>query len=341
LVIQNVERIGQNPVAGGGFADVWRGTMNGKAVCLKVLRLVIEQDEGARATRFCREALVWRQLKHPHILPLLGVNMELFLPSFCLISPWMENKDIITYLRKNPDHDLYRALIDIVAGMCYLHSRDPPIVHGDIRGANILVTNDGRCCLADFGLALVASESVTQVWSITSSGTTKGALRWMAPEYLESDGLAPTPIHSSRDVYAFGCTVVEIITRNIPFHNCKTEYTVFCSLMKGERPGRPISNEWCVDNLWELVSRCWAQDARERPSSNEISNVLYRELESKHRREREDVQRKVQHLVKRIQRKKKGSGKYVGNGSHGRDSAKIKLLGGLVHWRIHPRKKEL
>lgn len=111
--------------------------------------------------------------------------------------------------------------------MCYLHSRDPPIVHGDIRGvrsfrnpicdnnsrcvkANILVTIDGRCCLADFGLALVTSESVTQVWSITSSGTTKGALRWMAPEYLESDGLAPTPIHSSRDVYAFGCTVVEV-----------------------------------------------------------------------------------------------------------------------------------
>ncbi|KAJ3876349.1 hypothetical protein F5051DRAFT_37494 [Lentinula edodes] len=90
--------------------------MNGKAVCLKVLRLVTEQDEGARATvrkRFCREALVWRQLKHPHILPLLGVNMELFLPSFCLISPWMENKDIITYLRKNPDHDLYRAVRNI------------------------------------------------------------------------------------------------------------------------------------------------------------------------------------------------------------------------------------
>ncbi|KAJ3753816.1 kinase-like domain-containing protein, partial [Lentinula raphanica] len=137
LVIKDVARVGRNPVAGGGFADVWRGTMNGQAVCLKVLRLVTEQDEEARTVvrkRFCREALVWRQLKHPHILPLLGVNLELFLPSFCLISPWMENKDIITFLRQNPKHNIFRALLDIAAGMCYLHSRDPPIVHGDIRG---------------------------------------------------------------------------------------------------------------------------------------------------------------------------------------------------------------
>ncbi|KAJ3829203.1 kinase-like domain-containing protein [Lentinula raphanica] len=199
LVIKDVARVGRNPVAGGGFADVWRGTMNGQAVCLKVLRLVTEQDEEARTVRFCREALVWRQLKHPHILPLLGVNLELFLPSFCLISPWMENKDIITFLRQNPKHNIFRALLDIAAGMCYLHSRDPPIVHGDIRGANVLVTDDGRCCLADFGLALVTSD-VTQPWSIMSSGTSMGALRWMAPEYLESDGAAPTSVHPSRDV---------------------------------------------------------------------------------------------------------------------------------------------
>ncbi|KAJ3718532.1 kinase-like domain-containing protein [Lentinula raphanica] len=188
--------------------------MNGQAVCLKVLRLVTEQDEEARTVvrkRFCREALVWRQLKHPHILPLLGVNLELFLPSFCLISPWMENKDIITFLRQNPKHNIFRALLDIAAGMCYLHSRDPPIVHGDIRGANVLVTDDGRCCLADFGLALVTSD-VTQPWSIMSSGTSMGALRWMAPEYLESDGAAPTSVHPSRDVYAFGCTILEAST---------------------------------------------------------------------------------------------------------------------------------
>ncbi|KAJ3995497.1 kinase-like domain-containing protein [Lentinula boryana] len=342
LIIKDVERVGRNPVAGGGFADVWRGIMNGEDVCLKVLRLVTEQDERTRATvrkRFCREALVWRQLKHPHILPLLGVNMELFLPSFCLISPWMENKDIITFLKQNPNHNLFRALIDVAAGMCYLHSRDPPIVHGDIRGANILVTNDGRCCLADFGLALVTSD-VTQAWSITSSETSKGALRWMAPEYLELDGSAPTSIYPSRDVYAFGCTIIEILTQNLPFHHCKTEYTVFCALMRGERPDRPPKKEWFTDNIWALTTHCWAQNALDRPSSREVSVVLCRELERKQQCEREDTHRKVQNLVKQIQRKK-GLGKDSNGPTHGnRRDVKKKLLGGLTRWRFHSKQRE-
>ncbi|KIK56132.1 hypothetical protein GYMLUDRAFT_825126 [Collybiopsis luxurians FD-317 M1] len=195
LVLSDVERDGSNPVGGGGFAvsitiyyttcivpmndctyqDIWRGRLKGRPVCLKVLRFVVEQDESTRARmrkQFCHEALVWRQLNHPNILPLLGVNTELFFPSFCLVSPWMEHRDIITYLKKNPVYDLLSVLTDVVAGICYLHSRDPPVIHGDIRGGNILVTDDYRCCLADFGLTLVSTHS--QTWSMTtSSATTK------------------------------------------------------------------------------------------------------------------------------------------------------------------------
>ncbi|KAE9404395.1 kinase-like protein, partial [Gymnopus androsaceus JB14] len=137
LVIQNVKQDGRHAVGGGGFADIYRGTVGERRVCLKVLRLVMEQDEEIRdkiRKEFCNEALIWRQLQHPNILPLLGINVELFSPSFCLISPWMENKDIITFLRKNPTHDRRRVLSEVAAGLSYLHSRDPPILHGDIRG---------------------------------------------------------------------------------------------------------------------------------------------------------------------------------------------------------------
>ncbi|KIK53340.1 hypothetical protein GYMLUDRAFT_938090 [Collybiopsis luxurians FD-317 M1] len=63
LIIRDIKREGQNPVAGGGFADIWRGTLNEKPVCLKVLRLTLERDEKARdeiRQQFCHEALVWR-----------------------------------------------------------------------------------------------------------------------------------------------------------------------------------------------------------------------------------------------------------------------------------------
>ncbi|KIK53364.1 hypothetical protein GYMLUDRAFT_179072, partial [Collybiopsis luxurians FD-317 M1] len=109
LMVRDIKRTGQNPVAGGGFADIWHGRLNEKPVCVKVLRLTIEQDEKAR-DEIRKVALVWRQLHHPNILPLLGVNADLFHPSFCLISPWMENRDVITFLKRNPQHSLHSVV---------------------------------------------------------------------------------------------------------------------------------------------------------------------------------------------------------------------------------------
>ncbi|KAE9386306.1 kinase-like protein, partial [Gymnopus androsaceus JB14] len=192
---------------------------------------------------FCNEALIWRQLKHPNILPLLGVNAELFSPLFCLISPWMENKDIISYLKKSPAHSRYTVLSEVAAGLSYLHSRDPPILHGDIRGANILVTDDFHCCLADFGLTLIISDSRTL--SNTTTSTIKGSMRWMAPEIINptSQDARLAKNNLSRDVYAFGCTILEILTLQLPFHDTKADPAVLFSVVSGQRPAQP-QNVW-------------------------------------------------------------------------------------------------
>ncbi|KIK57885.1 hypothetical protein GYMLUDRAFT_228459 [Collybiopsis luxurians FD-317 M1] len=142
LIIRDVVRDGSNPLAGGGFADIWRGSigLTHNLVCIKVLRLTIEQDEDQRdmiRKQFLHEALIWRQLKHPNVLPLLGVSSELFFPSFCLISPWMANSNIMAYLKRNPQHNLSQTFLDISSGLNYLHSRSPPIIHGDIRGVSV------------------------------------------------------------------------------------------------------------------------------------------------------------------------------------------------------------
>lgn len=81
--------------------------------------------------------------------------------------------------------------------------------------ANILVSNNLRCCLADFGLALSTANS--QSWSTAISSTTKGAIRWMAPELFHHDGSVDAVVdHPSRDIYAFGCTVIEVCSLSIP-----------------------------------------------------------------------------------------------------------------------------
>ncbi|KAJ7862513.1 kinase-like domain-containing protein, partial [Mycena olivaceomarginata] len=123
---------------------------------------------------FCREALYWGRMDHPNILPFFGVDEQMFRPSFCLISPWMDNGNVIKFLEKNPD--LTDSKLPLIAeGMRYLHELDPPIVHADIRGANILVTSDLRCGLADFGLAAITEITITSIRK-------QGAEAWMAPE---------------------------------------------------------------------------------------------------------------------------------------------------------------
>ncbi|KAJ8083461.1 hypothetical protein PM082_009335 [Marasmius tenuissimus] len=182
----NIERDGDYPSGGGGFADVYKGIADGDhshPVCLKVLRVHTQSDEHRRKKMvedFCQEALIWTHLDHPNVLPLIGVNTKLFGTDFCLVSPWMENGDIITFLKRKPDHDRMRSIKEIAAGLEYLHSRSPVIVHGDIRGANILVDEGFNCCLADFGLSREALTGTTTFES--STGGMKGSLRWMAPE---------------------------------------------------------------------------------------------------------------------------------------------------------------
>lgn len=71
--------------------------------------------------------------------------------------------------------------------------------------ANVLVKEDLRCCLADFGLSLVTE---SQIFDTTSIGQ-RGAVRWMAPE-LFAPSKFPKTEPSLRDIYAFGCTILEV-----------------------------------------------------------------------------------------------------------------------------------
>ncbi|KAJ7583148.1 kinase-like domain-containing protein, partial [Mycena floridula] len=195
--------------------DVYKGKLNDAVVCLKVLRFFVERPEMARELLIdcCREALVWKQLNHPNVLPFLGVNVELFAPSFCLVSPWMSNGNLLQFLHRNPDFDRRNAITDIAAAMQYLHEYSPPIVHADIRCANVLVDSDLRCRLADFGLSSIsASFTLTN----SSSGNGKGSTRWLAPEFFTA-GDANQFKSMPRDIYAFACTILEVVASQCGF----------------------------------------------------------------------------------------------------------------------------
>ncbi|KAK0464740.1 kinase-like domain-containing protein [Desarmillaria tabescens] len=269
---RNATREGTNPVCGGGFADIWKGRLHDTQVCLKVLRIFVPEQARTKILRdFCKEALVWRQLRHPNILPFLGVNEDLFTPSYCLISPWMVNGNIMSYLEAHPDHNRLTTLIQVAEGMKYLHNLDPPVVHSDIRGANILVMDDLCCCLADFGLSLFAESQAFD----SSSRMSRGSIRWLALEYINSTLLDQSYL-TARDIYAYGCTVLEIFTGKPPFSNIKNDAGVIYEVLtKQGRPPRPPLNLFPYDELWLLVTACLATVSSQRPNAEQILESLH------------------------------------------------------------------
>ncbi|KAJ6526558.1 kinase-like domain-containing protein [Mycena vulgaris] len=221
--------------------------------------------------QFCREALVWQRLQHKYVLPLIGIDRESFPSSFCLVSPWMKHGTVLKYLTEHGRDDLDKMLLQVAEGLSYLHSMN--IVHGDLRGTNILVSDDWNACLADFGLTTVIDAASSTTATLTSTAHHAGSARWFAPELIQPksfgcDTFTRTP---ASDVYAFACVCLELHTGRPPFSGVSPDIAAILKVIAGDRPERPDAMS---DDLWALVTVAWAQNFRDRPNINTITDSL-------------------------------------------------------------------
>ncbi|KAK7437373.1 Rho guanine nucleotide exchange factor [Stygiomarasmius scandens] len=268
LVLDNVTKIGEHPVAAGGFGEIWRGLIGGQMACLKVVKVYSNSDVQKLLKEFFKEAILWRQLDHPNVLPFLGLYfLDDSTQRVCLISPWMPNGNLRHFLSNNPDSSIDRARLvhDVACGICYLHEKK--IVHGDLKGENILITVAGRATIADFGLARkVADTNGLRLSFMSTASHPKGSARWMAPECL-LQGAGPT---YRSDIYAFACVCYEIFTGLVPFHELPQDVSVIFQLSAGKRPLRPPDRSQPNDSVWKIIQECWSQE----PSARPVAGIL-------------------------------------------------------------------
>ncbi|KAJ7936915.1 kinase-like domain-containing protein [Mycena leptocephala] len=253
LFITGVTGREKYPTSGGGFADIYRCRYNNQAVALKQIRQFVRgADVRQMRSAFCREALVWKDLNHLHLLPFIGIDGDSFPSSLCMVSPWMEHGTVLNYIQDYGHANTDRLLSEIAQGLDYLHSHN--IVHGDLRGANILINENWSACLADFGLSGLADATTS-----AHSSTRAGSIYWMAPELIipERFGLkfARTP---ASDIYAFGCVCFELYTGRHPFSQLSQTAVLF-KIVFGERPERPSGSPPISDTLWHHVTEYWAE----------------------------------------------------------------------------------
>ncbi|KAK1227627.1 Rho guanine nucleotide exchange factor [Marasmius sp. AFHP31] len=265
LTIHDVEISSPHPIGGGAFGDVYKGKRGESIVCLKVLR-VFEPDEVEQAIKdYMREAIVWRQLDHPNLLPFLGIYyMDDTMRRLCLVSPWMERGNLVHFMKETPELVQPKSLAnDVARGLSYLH--DMKIVHGDLKGPNILITPDLKARIGDFGLSRVTDTQRLFTFQTNYSG---GTMRWLAPELLRP---GPNCVSSREsDVYAYACVCYEIFTGRLPFHELSDYAVVAAVLIQGQRPSRPTNPREIQDSVWDMMTSCWHEEPTSRPAMAKI-----------------------------------------------------------------------
>ncbi|KAH6890138.1 kinase-like domain-containing protein, partial [Coprinopsis sp. MPI-PUGE-AT-0042] len=256
-------------ITSGAFGDIWRGVLYGQPVAMKVLRTTKRPDDILRS--HSREAIVWSRLRHPNVLPFYGIYCWTPHPStpqrMALLSPWLEAGNIVGYLRHHADVDKESMVLDIAQGLHYLHSFQPAIVHGNLKGNNILINSAGRTCIADFGLSKLINGS-----SSGPSGGLYGRELYTAPELLfwehdQGDRAESGPSHPpsatiESDVYAFGCVCYEIFIGKPRFF----DLPIMARLLSVRNNTKCPKPSHMSNTLWKNVKACWSTLPQERPT---------------------------------------------------------------------------
>ncbi|KAG8892806.1 hypothetical protein FRB99_002424, partial [Tulasnella sp. 403] len=275
-------------IASGGFGSVHLAVMDkrlgrsgsGDRVAVKKLHFAGNDNFMSKANALAREISVWSPLDHPNILAFVGFCVDRKKKEAWLVSSFAENGVVLSFIRNQNLHMQGRLGLvkDTILALHYMHTRDPPICHGDIKPVrtfydygvyyvlmravqmNILVNSQGRAMLCDFGLANAVSIAAT---GYTTSGFKRaGTLRYQSPELL-----SPNAVRSvESDIWAWGCVVLELCTPHIPFQGVINDVAVVYQLLQCKEPADVRSVE-APSVVRDLLAMCWEIEPGDRATS--------------------------------------------------------------------------
>ncbi|CAA7034002.1 unnamed protein product [Microthlaspi erraticum] len=251
------ERIGA-----GSFGTVHRAEWHGSDVAVKIL---MEQDFHAeRVNEFLREVAIMKRLRHPNIVLFMGAVTQP--PNLSIVTEYLSRGSLYRLLHKSGAReqlDERRRLsmaYDVAKGMNYLHNRNPPIVHRDLKSPNLLVDKKYTVKVCDFGLSRLKAST------FLSSKSAAGTPEWMAPEVLRDE-----PSNEKSDVYSFGVILWELATLQQPWGNLNPAQVVAAVGFKGKRLEIPRNLN---PQVAAIIEGCWTNEPWKRPSFATIMDLL-------------------------------------------------------------------
>ncbi|KAG4390502.1 hypothetical protein AAZX31_06G292700 [Glycine max] len=262
----------KNFLSEGGFGSVYKGTLYGQKVAVKLLKLMCANHKGEK--EFKSEVDALSKARHENVVKLLGSCTEG--NHRLLVYEYVCNGSLDQHLSQHSRKplswkDRVKVAIGAAEGLLYLHENN--IIHRDMTPNNILLTHDYDVLLGDFGLARTVLEDSSY------STDCVGNLTYMAPEYAEFG-----KVSTKTDVYSFGVVLLQLITGM----RTTDKRVGDKGLVGWARPllkdwkcqslidGRMINSHDCHQLYWmsRLVGNCLQRDPQKRLNMNTVVRAL-------------------------------------------------------------------
>lgn len=256
----------EKPLGQGGMAKVYRAldVRLKRYVAVKVIASDFRSDQ-EYTQRFEREAQSIARLEHPSIVRIYrfgeadGVHY--------MAMQYVEGADLAALIRDYkasgevmPIGDIVRVVQDIGAALDYAHSRD--VLHRDVKSSNIMVDQEGRALLTDFGLALLGD--------VGTRGEVLGSPHYVSPEQV----ISSANVVPQSDLYSLGITLFEMLTGELPF---TADQVIDLTMKQMSEPPLPPSqfNAALPPSIDEVVLRVLEKDPYDRYTTGaEMSAAL-------------------------------------------------------------------
>jgi serine/threonine protein kinase/tetratricopeptide (TPR) repeat protein len=255
-------------------SKVYHAVRRGEHVAVKEISI----DDDAARRRFQREVNIVAGCNHPNIIRIKGVFFDG--PFAYILLPYYHRGSLRALLGKQEPmswvavQDMFRQL---ASGVAYLHERG--VVHADIKPSNIMIADDGRPVISDFGIAKdhgtlgVADVTLTTTVTNTTSGTgITGTMQYMAPEQLLRDPVSQKSKSTCMsDMWALGVTMLEVSMQNAFFHDPSLGKPALPLLLPGQQrievPAKLIGGD---EKLAEAISSTLMANPADRATAYDL-----------------------------------------------------------------------
>lgn len=263
----------------GGMANVYLAwdTILEREVAVKILRGDLAGDEKF-VRRFQREANSASSLRHPNIVEMYDVGEDN--GKYFIVMEYVNGRTLKSLIKKRGALNLTEAIdimLQLTSGIACAH--DSYIIHRDIKPQNVLILEDGRVKITDFGIAMALNSN-----ELTQTNSVMGSVHYLPPEQASGSG---STIKS--DIYSLGILMYELLTGKVPFKG-DNAVEIAIKHMKDSIPSVCEFNPSIPQSVENIVLKACAKNPRNRYDS---VTDMYNDLDTCLNENRKDEKRLV------------------------------------------------